>query len=483
MALTVTEKILARHCDREKVTPGEFIMAKVDFLFANDITAPFAIEEFEKAGADKVFARDRIAFVLDHFTPAKDVESAEQAKLVREFAKRYDIKYLFKEGKGIEHALIPQEGLALPGEVIIGADSHTCTYGALGAFSTGVGSTDAAFAMMNGEIWLKVPETIKFVYSGKLRRWVSGKDLILYTIGDIGVNGANYCAMELSGEVIEKLSMDSRFTMANMAIEAGAKSCIIEPDGITGDYLHNVPHVRKKINQPVPSRSGDLSRGKMRETSPAMSGDLSHSKMRETSPDVDMGSGKLSCRTLQHFEKEQTGIDCKSDPDAVYRQVIEYDVTKLEPQVALPPSPGNVKPVGEVNSINIDQVVIGSCTNGRIEDLRVSAKILKGNKIHECIRTIIIPATEKIYLSALREGLIEIFIDSGAIISPPTCGPCLGGHMGVLAKGEKAVATTNRNFTGRMGHPESEVYLSNPAVAAASAIKGRIAHPDEVVRK
>ncbi len=424
MGSTITQKILSSHCAREEVIPGEFIMARVDFLLANDITAPVAIEEFEKAGADKVFASDRIALVLDHFTPAKDIKSAEQARFVREFARKRKIKYFFKEGKGIEHALIPEEGLALPGEVIIGADSHTCTYGALGAFATGVGSTDAAFAMMKGEIWLKVPETIKFVYSGKLRQWVSGKDLILFTIGNIGVNGANYCAMELSGEAIENLSQDSRFTMANMAIEAGAKSCIIEPDRITQDYLRNVPEIEGR-----------------------------------------------------------SAVDYKSDSDAVYKNILRYNVGEIEPQVALPPSPGNVKPVSEVNSINIDQAVIGSCTNGRIEDLRIAAKVLEGKKAHEYVRLIIIPATEKVYHKALREGLIEIFISSGAIVSPPTCGPCIGGHMGVLGKGEKAVATTNRNFTGRMGHPESEIYLCNPAVAAASAIKGRISSPEGLESK
>ena len=424
MGSTVTQKILSSHCARQEVTPGEFIMAKVDFILANDITAPIAIEEFEKAGADKVYDRDRIALVLDHFTPAKDIRSAEQARFIREFARRHEIKYFFKEGKGIEHALIPEQGLALPGEVIVGADSHTCTYGALGAFATGVGSTDVAFAMMRGEIWLKVPETIKFIYHGKLRPWVSGKDLILYTIGDIGVNGANYCAMELVGEVISNLPMDSRFTMANMAIEAGAKSCIIEPDEITSDYLKNVPGI-----------------------------------------------------------EEREAIKYRSDSDAVYKNIVEYQVSEIEPQIALPPSPGNVKPVSELNSINIDQAVIGSCTNGRIEDLRIAAKVLKNKKVHEYVRLIIIPATESIYLRALREGLIEVFIDAGAIVSAPTCGPCIGGHMGVLAKGERAVATTNRNFRGRMGHPESETYLCNPAVAAASAIKGRIASPEEIKPK
>ena len=424
MGSTITQKILSSHCAREEVTLGEFIMAKVDFILANDITAPIAIEEFEKAGADKVFNTDRIALVLDHFTPAKDIRSAEQARFVRGFARRHKIKYFFREGKGIEHALIPEEGLALPGEIIMGADSHTCTYGALGAFATGVGSTDVAFAMIRGEIWLKVPETIKFIYHGKLRPWVSGKDLILYTIGDIGVNGANYCAMELSGEVIETLSLDSRFTMANMAIEAGAKSCIIEADEITSDYLKNVPGIEGR---------------------------------------------------------EATGY--RSDSDAVYKNIVEYEVSEIEPQIALPPSPGNVKPVTEVNSVNIDQAVIGSCTNGRIEDLRIAARVLKNEKVHEYVRLIVIPATESIYLRALREGLIEVFIDAGAIVSAPTCGPCIGGHMGVLAKGERAVATTNRNFTGRMGHPESEIYLCNPAVAAASAIKGRIASPEEIKGK
>jgi len=421
--MTITQKILSSHCARSEVEPGEFIMAKVDFVLANDITAPVAIEEFEKAGTGKVFADDRIALVLDHFTPAKDIKSAEQARSVREFARKHKIKYFFGEGKGIEHALLPEEGIVLPGEVIIGADSHTCTYGALGAFSTGVGSTDAAFVMMKGEVWLKVPETMKFVYKGKLRPWVSGKDLILYTIGDIGVDGASYCAMELCGEVIETLSMDNRLTMANMAIEAGAKNCIIVPDKVTRDYLSNVPVI-----------------------------------------------------------KGREAVYYEVDSDAAYRDVHEYDVTEIEPQVALPPSPENVKPVSEVTSINIDQVVIGSCTNGRIEDLRIAADVLKEHRVHEYVRLIVIPATGKIYREALREGLIEVFADAGAIVGPPTCGPCLGGHMGILGKGEKAVSTTNRNFTGRMGHPESEVYLSSPAVAAASAIKGRIAHPDEVIK-
>lgn len=421
MGMTITQKILSDHCHGKKVEPGSFIMAETDLVLANDITAPLSIKEFEKAGAERVFDNEKIVLVLDHFTPAKDIKSAEQAKIVRDFARKHEIKYLFKEGKGIEHVLIPEEGLAIPGDLIIGADSHTCTYGAVGAFSTGMGSTDIAFAMMKGEIWLKVPESIKFIYHGKLKPWVSGKDLILYTIGSIGVNGAGYCAMELCGEAIAGLSSDGRFTMANMAIEAGAVNCIIEPDEITRSYLNTVPGIKEK-------------------------------------------------RTIEY----------RSDPDAVYRQVIEYDVSGIEPQVALPPSPGNVRPVDEVQAVKIDQVVIGSCTNGRIEDLRTASEILKGKSVHKDIRLIIIPATEKVYLQALREGLIETFIMAGGIVSPPTCGPCLGGHMGVLAKGERALATTNRNFIGRMGHPESEVYLSSPAVAASSAITGMITHPREV---
>jgi 3-isopropylmalate/(R)-2-methylmalate dehydratase large subunit len=423
MGLTITQKILSAHCGGGEIEPGAFIMAEVDFLLANDITAPLAIKEFEAFGAQKVFDTSKIALVLDHFTPARDIESAQQAKLVRDFARKHNIRYLFQEGKGIEHALLPEAGLTLPGELIIGADSHTCTYGAVGAFSTGVGSTDAAFAMIEGKVWLKIPESIKFIYHGELKPWVSGKDLILYTIGDIGVNGADYCAMELCGEVIEKLPMDSRFTMANMAIEAGAKNCVIEPDTVTAGYMKEVPAVEGRY-----------------------------------------------------------GLNYKSDVDAVYKQVIEYDAAEIYPQVALPSSPANVKPVSELSPINIDQVVIGSCTNGRIGDLRTAAEILKGNKVHEYVRLIIIPGTEKIYLRALKEGLIGTFVEAGGIISPPTCGPCLGGHMGILAKGERALATTNRNFVGRMGHPESEVYLCNPAVAAASAIKGKITHPEEIRR-
>jgi 3-isopropylmalate/(R)-2-methylmalate dehydratase large subunit len=383
------------------------------------LTAPLAIEEFEKAGAKKVFNQERIALIPDHFTPNKDINSARQVKILRDFARRFKLKYYFEGGAvGIEHALLPEKGLVLPGEVIIGADSHTCTYGALGAFATGVGSTDLAAAMITGEAWFKVPESMKFIYKGKLKPWVGGKDLILFTIGRIGVDGARYTAMEFSGPVIEKLSMSDRFTMANMAIEAGAKNGIFAVDKKTLAY------VKGRAKRPF----------------------------------------KIYVST----------------PGAEYSRMDEYDVTDLEPQVAIPPLPSKAKPVTSLRNIRIDQVVIGSCTNGRLEDLEIAAKILKGKKAHAEVRLIIIPATPAIYYQAMKAGLLEIFILSGALISPPTCGPCLGGHMGILAKGERALATTNRNFVGRMGHPESEVYLSGPAVAAASAIKGRICHPAEI---
>ena len=416
---TITEEILAHHCGRKEVRPGEFIKARIDFCLGNDITAPLAIEEFEKAGAKKVFNRERIALIPDHFTPNKDINSARQVKILRDFSRRFKLKYYFEGGEvGIEHALLPEKGLALPGEVIIGADSHTCTYGALGAFATGVGSTDLAAAMITGEAWFKVPESIKFIYHGKLNRWVGGKDLILFTIGRIGVDGARYKAMEFSGPVIDKLSLANRFTMANMAIEAGAKNGIFPVDRKTLAYVK--------------------------------------------------GRAKRPFKIY------------KSTPEAKYSRIEEYEVTQLEPQVALPPLPSNARPVSSLKNIRIDQVVIGSCTNGRLEDLEIAAKILKGKKVHAYVRLIIIPATPEIYYRAMKKGLFEIFLLSGALISPPTCGPCLGGHMGILAKGERALATTNRNFVGRMGHPESEVYLAGPAVAAASAIKGRICHPENV---
>ncbi len=419
MGMTITEKILAAHAGLDSVRPGDLINAQVDIALGNDITAPIAIKKFRESGAKSVFDKERVILVPDHFVPNKDIASAMQAKILREFAKEQELTYFFDAGKmGVEHALLPEQGLVLPGDVVIGADSHTCTYGGLGAFATGMGSTDLAAAMITGEAWLKVPETIKFVYKGELNPWVEGKDLILYTIGDIGVDGALYKTMEFTGPVIENLCMAERLTMANMAIEAGGKNGIIVPDNITVDYV-----------------------------------------------------SKRAVRRYELF---------KSDPDANYEKIIEYDVSKIKPQVAFPHLPENTKNINEVGEIPIDQAVIGSCTNGRIEDLRSAAKILKDNKVAGGVRLIIIPATPQIYRDALDEGLFEIFMDAGAIISPPTCGPCLGGHMGILAKGERAIATTNRNFVGRMGHPQSEVYLSNPAVAAASAIMGKIGGPDEI---
>ena len=418
MGMTISQKILAAHAGREMVEPGELLNCRLDVVLGNDVTAPVAIAEFKRLELDKVFDQNKIVLVPDHFTPNKDIKSAEQCKIMRDFAAEYGIKNYFEIGQmGIEHCLLPEQGLVLPGDLIIGADSHTCTYGALGAFATGVGSTDMAAAMATGEAWFKVPESIKFIYYGDLPPWVGGKDLILHTIGDIGVEGARYMSMEFTGEVIKKLSIDNRFTMANMAIEAGGKNGIIEADEITLDYI------QKRARRPF---------------------------------------------TIY-----------KSDSDAVYAQVREYDVSKLEPVVAFPHLPENTRPVSEAAGVPLDQVVIGSCTNGRIEDLQVAAQLLQGKKIHPELRTIILPGTQQIYLEALRRGYIEIFIEAGAVVSTPTCGPCLGGHMGILARGEKALATTNRNFVGRMGHPESEVYLASPAVAAASAIKGRIAAPWE----
>lgn len=420
MGMTITEKILSAASGRQRVEPGELLWCRVDLALANDITAPVAIREFERMGARHPFDPERVALVPDHFTPNKDIQSAEQARLVREFARRHGLPHYFEVGRmGIEHCLLPEQGLVGPGDVIVGADSHTCTYGALGAFATGVGSTDLAAAMALGEIWLRVPWSLKFVYRGKPGPWIGGKDLILYTIGQIGVDGARYRAMEFAGPVIDNLSMDGRFTMCNMAVEAGAKNGIIAPDGRTLDYV----------------------RGRAR-------------------------------RRVRAFA---------SDPDASYEAVYDFDVTDLEPQVALPHSPANVRPVSRAAGIEIDQVVIGSCTNGRLEDLRVAARILRGRSVHPRVRLIVIPGTQEIYRRALEEGLIAAFVEAGGAVSTPTCGPCLGGHMGVLARGERAVATTNRNFVGRMGHPESEVYLAGPAVAAASAVAGCIAPPEEVV--
>lgn len=421
MPMTITEKILAAHAGREEVRPGELVNVKVDLALGNDITAPVAIREFEKIGVDTVWDKERVVLVPDHFVPNKDIASAEQAKLLRQFARQHDLTYYFEVGKmGIEHCLLPEQGLVVPGDLVIGADSHTCTYGALGAFSTGVGSTDLAAAMALGETWLKVPESIKFIYQGELPRWVGGKDLILFTIGKIGVDGALYKAMEFCGPVIEKLDMDARFTMANMAVEAGAKNGIIAPDDTTWEYV----------------------RGR------AKRGYVFH----------------------------------QSDPGSEYAAVYEFDVSDLSPQVAMPHLPENVKPVEELAEIEIDQVVIGSCTNGRISDLREAAAVLNGKKANDHTRLLVIPGTQEIYRQALQEGLLEIFINAGAAVSTPTCGPCLGGHMGILAAGERALATTNRNFVGRMGHPASEVYLAGPAVAAATAVLGRIAHPGEVTK-
>jgi 3-isopropylmalate/(R)-2-methylmalate dehydratase large subunit len=416
--VTLVEKILAEHSDNKEVSPGEFINVRVDLVMANDITAPIAIREFKRLGVERVFDPNKVVMVPDHFVPNKDIASAEQAKMMREFAYEQGIIYFEVGEMGIEHVLLPERGLVLPGEVVIGADSHTCTYGALGAFATGMGSTDIAAAMATGDIWMKVPPTIRFIYHGNPGEWVGGKDLILYTIGQIGVDGALYAAMEFAGEAIEALSMDGRFTMANMAIEAGAKAGIFGVDNKTQLY--------------VKSRAG---------------------------------------RPYLVYEP---------DSDAEYAKVIEYDVSGLEPQVALPHSPANVRPVSQVGKIEIDQAVIGSCTNGRIEDLRVAAQLLKGKRVHPGVRCIIIPGSQQVYLDALAEGMLGVFIRAGAIVSTPTCGPCLGGHMGVLAEGERCVSTTNRNFVGRMGSTKSEVYLANPAVAAASAIMGRIASPEEI---
>ena len=419
MAMTITEKVLAAHSGQAEARPGQFVMARLDLMLGNDITAPIAIEEFRRTGASHVVDSARVVLVADHSTPNKDIKSAEQCRLMREFSDQQGVEHFYDVGRGgIEHALLPEEGLVAPGECIIGADSHTCTYGALGAFATGVGSTDLAVAMATGECWLRVPESIKVVYRGKLKPWVGGKDLILHTIGLIGVSGATYQALEFCGETIEALPMSDRLTMCNMAIEAGAKNGIIAPDAITEQYMRSVTD-------------------------------------RPYRPAV-------------------------SDPDAAYARTLTIDCSQLDLQVALPHLPENAKPVREVGDIPIDQSVIGSCTNGRIEDLRIAAAILKGRQVHPRVRLIVIPATPRVQLQAIREGLAEIFLTAGGALSTPTCGPCLGGHMGVLARGERAVATTNRNFVGRMGHPESEVYLAGPAVAAASAVLGRIAGPEEL---
>ncbi|MCJ7548330.1 MAG: 3-isopropylmalate dehydratase large subunit [Anaerolineae bacterium] len=399
--------------------PGDLVEVAVDVVLSNDITAPIALREFDKLGVDKVFDPDKIVMVADHFVPNKDIKSAEQCALMRRFARRQGLPHHYDVGRmGIEHVLLPEQGLVLPGDLIVGADSHTCTYGALGAFATGMGSTDIAVAMATGQIWMRVPETMRFVYTGELQPWVGGKDLILYTIGQIGVSGALYRAMEFAGPAIDGLSMAGRFTMANMAIEAGAKAGLFAVDDATESYVDG-----------------------------------------------------RSERPYKVFA---------ADPDADYVTTIEIDVSGIRPQVAFPHLPENARPVDEAGEVKVDQSVIGSCTNGRLEDLRVAAQILKGHEVHRDVRCIVLPGTQQVYLDALREGLIETFIEAGAVVSTPTCGPCLGGYMGILAGGERAISTTNRNFRGRMGHPDSEVYLSGPAVAAASAITGYIASPEEV---
>ena len=419
MGMTMTQKILAAHAGLDKVVAGQLIEADLDLVLANDITGPVAIHEVQKLNKKTVFDKDKIALVPDHFTPNKDIKSAEHCKCVREYAKEQDITNYFEVGEmGIEHALLPEKGLIVAGETCIGADSHTCTYGALGAFSTGVGSTDMGAGMITGKAWFKVPSAIKFVLTGKPSKWVSGKDVILHIIGMIGVDGALYKSMEFTGDGIKNLTMDDRFTIANMAIEAGAKNGIIIPDEITKEYV------------------------------------------------------KDRC--------QRECIFYTSDEDAEYEQVIKIDVSDIEPQVAFPHLPENTKPISKVGDIKIQQAVIGSCTNGRLSDLKVASEILKGRRVHPDVRLIVIPGTQEIYLKAIENGYVQDIIKAGGAVSTPTCGPCLGGHMGILAKGEKAISTTNRNFVGRMGHTESEIYLASPAIAAASAILGKIVIPWEL---
>ncbi|MCM8792257.1 MAG: 3-isopropylmalate dehydratase large subunit [Candidatus Omnitrophica bacterium] len=423
MGYTIAEKILLAHSKREVIKRGEFIEVLIDVALGNDITAPLAIEKFKRAGFKKVFNRNKIVLVSDHFVPAKDMRSANQAKILSDFAREYGIKNYFDIGTmGIGHVLLPEKGLVLPGDLVIGADSHTCTYGALGAFSTGIGSTDLARAFMDGKFWLKVPNSMRFIYRGKLNRWISGKDIILFTIGKIGVDGALGRIIEFSGPLIRKLSMDDRFTMCNMAVEAGAVTGIMEPDKVTQKYISSIPQFISRIPKFY-----------------------------------------------------------SSDKDAFYDKIYEWDLSRLEPQVACPYLPSNVKPVSSLKNIKIEQAIIGSCTNGRITDLRIAARILKDRKINSGVRLIIIPGTQDIYKQAIKEGLAETFIKAGSIFSTPTCGPCLGGHMGILAENETCIATTNRNFIGRMGSVKSYVYLASPAVVAASAIKGKITHPAELI--
>ena len=421
MGMTMTQKILAAHAGLDSVSAGQLILADLDLLLGNDITSPVAIREFARLGSRPVFDREKIAMVMDHFVPNKDIKAAEQCKMCRDFCREQQVTHFYDAGKmGIEHALLPEQGLVTAGDLVIGADSHTCTYGAVGAFSTGVGSTDLAFGMASGKAWFKVPSAIRFVLHGRLQPYVCGKDVILHIIGRIGVDGARYRSMEFTGSGLSALTMSDRFTIANMAIEAGAKNGIFEADAQTLAYLR------------------------------------------------------------AHHAGEPRIFS--ADADAEYDETYEIDLSEIAPTVAFPHLPENTKTFDEIGEIPVDQVVIGSCTNGRLEDLRMAAEILKGRKCAENVRVIVIPATQQIYLAAMKEGLLEIFIESGAVVSTPTCGPCLGGYMGILAKGERAVATTNRNFVGRMGHPESEVYLASPAVAAASAVTGKLSSPQEVMR-
>ena len=419
MSMNITEKILAHHCDLEHVSPGDLIEVRVDMALANDITAPLAIKVFNEVGNPAVFDREKIALIPDHFVPNKDIKSAEQAKVMREFAIHHNIKHYYELGQGgIEHVILPEKGLVIPGDLVIGADSHTCTYGALGAFSSGVGSTDLGVIMATGKTWLKVPPTIKIEYEGKLSPLVRGKDLILFTLGTLGVDGATYRALEFAGSVIKGLPMAQRFTMTNMAVEAGAKNGIIEPDEITLAFVAQRSH--------------------------------------------------------------RMPLVCTSDPGADYEKVIKIEVDELEPHIAFPHSPANVRPLSRVGDIGLDQVFIGSCTNGWLEDLRDAARVLKDKTVAKGVRLIVLPGSQWIFREAIKEGIIQILLDAGAVIGPPSCGPCLGGHLGILAEGERAISTSNRNFIGRMGHPKSEVYLASPVIAAASAILGSIGGPEEL---
>ena len=419
MAMTQSQKILAAHAGLDSVQAGQLIQAKLDLVLGNDVTTPVAVNEFRRAGLGEVFDKRKVALVMDHFTPNKDIKAAAQCKLCREFAGEQEIENYFDVGDmGVEHALLPEKGLVVAGDLVIGADSHTCTYGALGAFSTGVGSTDMAAGMARGLAWFKVPPAIRFVLKGKPAAWVSGKDIILHIIGMIGVDGALYKSMEFTDDGLRYLTMDDRLTMANMAIEAGGKNGIFEVDDVTLEYIR------------------------------------------------------------EHSGREPVAY--KADPDAVYDETYEIDLSALRPTVSFPHLPDNTRTIDEIGDVPIDQVVIGSCTNGRISDMQAAAEILKGRHVAKGVRCIVIPATQKIWEESMERGYFKVFMDAGCAISTPTCGPCLGGHMGILAKGERAVATTNRNFVGRMGHPESEVYLASPVVAAASAVLGRIAGPESL---